>query len=118
MSAGRGSVHSSPGGLRRPLGKCHGHSVFPWGSWDSAFYSPEIPVSADQQSLLEGAPATCSWRRGRVKKGSEAVGPQEVAEAPTGGFGEGKGPEVRTQRDRCLGSSSSSGSTQSEETPL
>lgn len=40
---------------------------------------------------------------GAVKKGAEAVGPQEVAEAPTGGFGEGKGPEVRTQRDRCLG---------------
>lgn len=38
-----------------------------------------------------------------VKKGTEAVGPQEVTEAPTGGFGEGQGPEVRTQRDRCLG---------------
>ena len=38
-----------------------------------------------------------------VKKGTEAVGPQEVTEAPTGGFGEGQWPEVRTQRDRCLG---------------
>lgn len=63
---------------------------------DSGFCRPAVTAGGSSSNVL-------LEKGGAVKKGAEAVGPQEVAEAPTGGFGEGKGPEVRTQRDRCLG---------------
>lgn len=62
---------------------------------DSGFCRPGVTAGGNPSNML-------LEKRG-VKKETEAVGPQEATEAPRGGFGEGKGLEVRTQRDRCLG---------------
>lgn len=89
--------------LQIPLGLLGPHLFQPR---DSGFCRPAVTAGGNPSNVL------------LEKKGTEAVGPQEATEAPTGGFGEGKGPEVRTQRDRCLGIFLSSGSTQSEEMHL